>query len=435
MNLQEFVRAIEEGRPRKDDNLKHDPEAVEIVKQGKHVEIDKDGDLNAVKTVRVDNKPLQNVKLSEDEKNKNMKRLLMKFRAGEDFYIQGKAGWGKTSIVKDLAKRFGYIVLPEIYLATAEAVDLGGRPYNDKDEKGHVKQGVTLPPWAEEIWQNPDKKYLVFFDEMNQAQPDVMNTLMPIILEHTVAGEKMTNFFVGCAGNLDDENIALSSLDDNKPLKSRLMPIIKWETNTPETWKQSFSHLHKKFDDSLGKDVVEIFEKDPDIWDNPRNIDRYVFDFLLTLKKQGKDFYEDLEPEDYLDRLETMIEDIGVELSRSQETELKNMAQKLYNAMNDVDTEPKDTGRRKGMDMVSEQSRNAIKAGMRQGYISQEEDGKNVKYGISRENIVEAIAQGGEVNAEMAERLISKFEADGIKFRFEKDSEWRKAGYKDPFED
>ena len=146
-------------------------------------------------------------------------------------------------------------------------------------------------------------------------------------------------------------------------------------------------------------------------------------------------WYDDFEPEDYLDRLETLIEDIGVELSRSQESEMKNIAQQMYNFMNDVDTKPKDTGRRKGMDMVSEQSKNAIRNGMRQGFISQTEDGKNVKYGISRENIIPAIVQGGEVNPEMCERIISKFEADGIKFRYEKDEEWKKAGYKDPFED
>jgi len=35
----------------------------------------------------------------------------------------------------------------------------------------------------------------------------------------------------------------------------------------------------------------------------------------------------------------------------------------------------------------------------------------------------------------MLERLISKYEADGIKFKYEKDKEWKAEGLKDPDED
>ena len=41
--------------------------------------------------------------LSKDQLNKNMKRLLMKFKADEPFFIMGEAGWGKTSIIKSMA--------------------------------------------------------------------------------------------------------------------------------------------------------------------------------------------------------------------------------------------------------------------------------------------------------------------------------------------
>ena len=32
----------------------------------------------------------------------------------------------------------------------------------------------------------------------------------------------------------------------------------------------------------------------------------------------------------------------------------------------------------------------------------------------------------------MLDRIITKFEADGIKFKFENNSQWKKLGYKDP---
>ena len=81
--------------------------------------------------------------------------------------------------------------------------------------------------------------------------------------------------------------------------------------------------------------------------------------------------------------------------------------------------------------------------GMVKGYIRQVEDGKNVYYGISRENIFNPdffVEDDGTqiMNAEMIRRAVRKLEAEGKKFRFEKDDDWRNATdrkYKDPTED
>ena len=35
----------------------------------------------------------------------------------------------------------------------------------------------------------------------------------------------------------------------------------------------------------------------------------------------------------------------------------------------------------------------------------------------------------------MLERIINKLEADGVKFKYETDAEWKKAGLSDPYED
>src|SRR5574344_1793543 len=53
--------------------------------------------------------------LDKTRLNRNMKRLLSKFKAEEDFFILGRAGWGKTSIIKNLAKRYGRYIIT-VYL-------------------------------------------------------------------------------------------------------------------------------------------------------------------------------------------------------------------------------------------------------------------------------------------------------------------------------
>ena len=84
----------------------------------------------------------------------------------------------------------------------------------------------------------------------------------------------------------------------------------------------------------------------------------------------------------------------------------------------------------KDVNMVDENIKNAIKQGMKFGYI--EQDG--VKYGISEENISSIVDQD-QCNAEMLERIINKFKNDDIEFKFKKNEEWKKKGYKDPEED
>lgn len=409
MNLQEFVMRIEEGRR---------PKNIE----GKSAEKNGTGGLYGI------DEPTDNdavVEIPKEQLNKNMKKLLMKFRTEEDFFIIGKAGWGKTSIIRDLADKFGRKV-ETVYLDKAVASDLGGIPVPGKTRKGHGKQEMLMPDWAATMNENPDIDYLLFFDEMNQAAPDVMNALMPIVLEHEVCRVPFDNFFVGAAGNFEDENDAVNELSG--PLRSRFKPIIMWQPD----WKAAFSNLHEKWDSILGKDFVNKFEENEDLFDNPREVEHKVFKFTNKLKKSG--MYSEFDADDYLDRLNDIVRE---NLQRNEKAAVKKLAEYMYDYMNDklaakAEKSSRST-RNKGMDMVSDVTKNAIRKAMRQGYLEQREgkDQHTVRYGISRENIAAAI-DSEECNAEMLQRIINKLEADGVKFKFEKDSQWKKLGYKDP---
>ena len=372
--------------------------------------------------------------LSKDQLNKNMKRLLMKFKADEPFFIMGEAGWGKTSIIKSMAKRFGRTVIT-VYLDKCEATDLGGIPVPREDKRGNAYVDSAMPAWAQYMLEHDDKQFLLFFDEMNQADGAVMNALMPIVLETEVCGVKFDNFIVGAAGNFDHENDAVNELSG--PLKSRFKPIIVWETGGDAEWKQAFDVMHKEWDGKLGEDgpaYIDLLQENRDLFQNPREVEHKILKWCSKMiDTDDKDLFD---VEDYLDRLEGLTKE---DLNRTQDDKLKKLAEATYNLVNGLPLSP-ERKRSKGKEMMDETLKNTIKKAMRNGFMTNGPDSSDKrKYGISRENaplvFCDPEMTENACNREMFDRYINKLEADGIKFKYETDAEWKKAGLVDPFED
>ena len=372
--------------------------------------------------------------LSKDQLNKNMKRLLMKFKADEPFFIMGEAGWGKTSIIKSMAKRFGRTVIT-VYLDKCEATDLGGIPVPREDKRGNAYVDSAMPAWAQYMLEHDDQQFLLFFDEMNQADGAVMNALMPIVLETEVCGVKFDNFIVGAAGNFDHENDAVNELSG--PLKSRFKPIIIWETGGDAEWKQAFDFMHKEWDGKLGEDgpaYIDLLQENRDLFQNPREVEHKILKWCSKMiDTDDKDLFD---VEDYLDRLEGLTKE---DLNRTQEDKLKKLAEATYNLVNGLPLSP-ERKRNKGKEMMDETLKNNIKKAMRNGFMTNGPDSSDKrKYGISRENaplvFCDPEMTENACNREMFDRYINKLEADGIKFKYETDAEWKKAGLVDPFED
>ena len=355
--------------------------------------------------------------------DKNVRTLKMKFDAEEDFFIQGAAGWGKTSIIKKMAKKYGYSVIT-VYLDKAEATDLGGIPIPVKDEIGY--QEYAMPGWAAAMYKNPKKKFLLFFDEMNQAAPDVMNALMPIVLEKTICGQKIDNFFVGAAGNFEEENRGgISQL--SVPLRSRFAPIIKWEHDTEPTWASAFAAIRKNWESKIGKEFIDKIEENKGLFMNPREIEMKVIQFVYTLVSKG--IKDDYIAEDFLTRLEGLIRP---DLSRTQkDKDLKNLAEWIYSFVkNGGKVETEETGGRsakKNREMIPEDVMNevirAVKIGFK--YVN------GVKYGVSEENFTDCFDLD-EINAEQIERIKKKLKADGLKFKYKTIKAFEKDGLVDP---
>ena len=362
--------------------------------------------------------------IDKETLTKNKKRILMRLKADKPFFIQGEAGWGKTSIITDIANRLGMTVIT-VFLDKCEAVDLGGIPVPTKSSKGADSVKHLMPEWASMMYDNPKTKFLLFFDEMNQAAPDVMNALMPIVLKTEICGKKFHNFVVGAAGNFEHENSAVSEL--SAPLKSRFGGIITWESGN---WEDAFKHLRKKWKDKISNKFFDQLEDAAgELFKNPRDVESFIIESVAKLKEAGDaDFFD---TDDYYDQLKDIAKD---DLTRTGEQKLKSLAETMHKFVNNImdDDEP-ESGSRKNREMVPDDVVELLKMGMKNGFILDPED-NTTKYGISRENILKI--EGWDFdNREMLERTINKLEEDGVKFKYEKDEEWKKAGFKDPNED
>ena len=380
------------------------------------------------------------IDLNSDDNTESTEDLIDKFDAEEDFFIVGKAGWGKTSMIKSLAKKYKRHVIT-VYLDKAVASDLGGIPVPVKGKSGAVQE-MAMPSWAKIMEDNPDKKFLLFFDEMNQAAPDVMNALIQIVLEHEICGRKFgpkdsrgkvkeSNFFVGAAGNFESENDAVNELSG--PLKSRFKPLITWETGTARAWKATFNHLHKIWDNKLGKEFVDKFQENANIFENPREIEHKIFKFVEDVKK-NPDTKNRARVEKCLRRLKGLVKE---DMTRSEIQQMNDLAETMFSAIKADKKEQKASGRsaNKDREMLSQDLKNIIEQAMTLGYFV--DTNENIKYGISKQNL-KYVVDLSEINAEMLDRYLNKLEADGKKFKYETDEDFLKdknAKLVDPLEE
>ena len=84
-----------------------------------------------------------------EDYNDNVEDLMAKFDAEEDFFIEGAAGWGKTSVIKKMAKKFGRSIIT-VYLDKIMASDLGGIPIPTKAGDVAVQE-MAMPACAATI--------------------------------------------------------------------------------------------------------------------------------------------------------------------------------------------------------------------------------------------------------------------------------------------
>lgn len=366
----------------------------------------------------------------------NKRDLVLKMKTKRPFFIQGRAGWGKTTLIKKIAKKFGRSVIT-VYLDKAEATDLGGIPVPVKNEKtGEVYVQNALPGWAAIIAKHPERKYLLFFDELNHCQADVMKVLMPIVLEGTLGKKSYKNFIVGGAGNTRDEG----EFEELPPaLVSRMKPIIQWESNTEATWEEAFKEIHKKWDKVVGEDLVNMVHSCCFLFENPREVEGNILQYCHELVEEGDN--EWMTVEDVKRQLDGLLAEEREGVQHYEKQKAKELEAKLatyvhsYIQTGGKSASAKPQGRMSRRDDSSAKQNGTIDAELMsdikdflvQGYVR--ENGK--KYGVAVENIQRIVVNPDEtpLTAEQITWLKNNLKTLGIKPRFETVDEFKKEGY------
>lgn len=201
----------------------------------------------------------------------NFKEILKEaIKNNTKIIITGKSGYGKSEMVAQVAKELNYELI-DFRLSEILPEDLVGVPKVRDDYYEYVP-----PKWLYDVIQNPNKKYLLFLDEITQGTPEVLNICYKIFDKITKVGNHtLDNVAVVGATNYSDESNYLNELPD--PLKKRACMLEL--DHTPTIYS---NYLMSKYDAYLKdynkteKAIIENFIIDTIKESNPRSTDKAI---------------------------------------------------------------------------------------------------------------------------------------------------------------
>lgn len=177
--------------------------------------------------------------------------------------ITGKSGWGKSEMIQQVAEE-KELELVDFRLSEVLPEDIVGIP-KVKDEYYEY-----VPPlWLYNILQHPEKKYLLFLDEITQGTPEVLNICYKIFDKQTKIGDHLLpNVAVVGATNYKEESNYLSELPE--PLKRRAC-MLELDHDSMES-AQYLQNKHNLSNDVETTDILSaIINKS-----NPRSVDKAI---------------------------------------------------------------------------------------------------------------------------------------------------------------
>ena len=246
------------------------------------------------------------------------------FKGQMTAFVWGHAGIGKSSIIKEYAKKQGWHFFP-LYLGTqSDLGDVLGLADFVRDEHGTAKATTFATPiWLQDTIDyclaNPDSGAILFLDEFNRARRDVLNGMFSLALDKTFHTLKLPkNLHVIAAGNPPTDEYYVTDVNETA-LMARFVHI-KLEPTVQEFIDYA---KNKSFESTL----ISFLNEQPSALEDsksdfplPIKVDRRAWERLNTL------FALDT-PKHLLFQLMTGI--IGIERTVLYQTHLTNQVKPL----------------------------------------------------------------------------------------------------------
>ena len=142
------------------------------------------------------------VKINANE----LQKILKVTPCNQNIMLTGKHGIGKSQILKQYFESQGQKVVVLFLGQMSDPGDLIGLPRLN-EETG--KTDFMLPYW----FPTDDKPIVLFLDELNRARPEVLQTIMDLTLNRTLAGKSLPQGSRIISAVNDGEEYQLTDLD------------------------------------------------------------------------------------------------------------------------------------------------------------------------------------------------------------------------------
>lgn len=187
-------------------------------------------------------------------------------KSKKNILLFGKSGWGKSQIVKKYCEDHG-LKLKTISLASKLPEAIGGIPH--ATDKGYYEE--LLSEELKEVFEDEGEGWVIFFDEINQAVQEVLNTLYgicyPMGEDRVWAGHSLSRAQIVACANLSDGTDGVTYLNDlPTPLVNRFFPF---ELECSKT--DAKNYLKKKYRNI--PQVVKYIDVMLDAEKSPRTVD------------------------------------------------------------------------------------------------------------------------------------------------------------------
>lgn len=212
-------------------------------------------------------------------------RIRRNRKTGVPTFIFGAPGVGKSQQVFQAA---GSDPVIDCRLSLLDSIDLRGLPVVNRNHDGKAEVNWARPDFIPESGSG-----ILFFDEMNNAPPQVQNAALQIILDRRCGPHKLGDgWYIVAAGNKASHKAFVNPL--SAPLRNRFS-IIEYEPKVESWTRWAFDHgVH---DDLIGfmnfRPALLVADKITDEYSNfpsPRAWER-----VSTFVKSGVDDLDDFE--------------------------------------------------------------------------------------------------------------------------------------------